>query len=65
MTSKIPLASVSTSKTYDATPGHLAVSLANPPYIAMTLGDKVVTIMVPTPQGPEPQEEATADHSPR
>jgi hypothetical protein len=36
---------VSTTKSYDSTPGFLAVSLGTPPYIAMTLGDKVVTIM--------------------
>ena len=36
---------MSTTKTYDSTPGFLAVSLGEPPYIAMTLGDKVVTIM--------------------
>ena len=36
---------VSTGKTYDATPGFVAVSMGTPPYIAMTLGDKVVTIM--------------------
>jgi len=45
MTSKIPTHQVSTTKTYDATPRCLAVSLATPPYIAMSLGDKVVTIM--------------------
>lgn len=45
MTSKIPLGSVSASKTYDATPGFLAISKGSPPYVAMTLGDKVVTIM--------------------
>ena len=42
---KIPTQQVSTTKSYDSTPGHLAVSLASPPYIALTLGDKVVTIM--------------------
>merc|ERR1719421_1506377 len=36
---------VSTNKSYDATPGFIAVSMGTPPYIAMTLGDKVVTIM--------------------
>ena len=45
MAAKIPTASVSTTKHYDATPGFLAVSMGKPPYIAMTLGDKVVTIM--------------------
>lgn len=45
MTAKIPIQQVSTTKTYDSTPGFLAVSLGEPPYIAMTLGDKVVTIM--------------------
>ena len=38
-------AQVSTTKAYDSTPGFLAVSLGTPPYIAMTLGDKVVTVM--------------------
>ena len=36
---------MSTTRSYDSTPGFLAVSLGEPPYIAMTLGDKVVTIM--------------------
>jgi len=45
MTAKIPTAMVSTTKSYDSTPGYLGVSLSQPPYIAMTLGDKVVTIM--------------------
>ena len=45
MVSKIPIAQVSTTKNYDSTPGFVAVSLGSPPYIAMTLGDKVVTIM--------------------
>jgi len=45
MTNKIPIQQVSTTKTYDSTPGFVAVSLHEPPYIAMTLGDKVVTIM--------------------
>ena len=41
MVNKIPISMVSTTKTYDSTPGFLAVSLGSPPYIAMTLGDKV------------------------
>jgi len=45
MVSKIPIAQVSTTKTYDSTPGFLAISMGTPPYIAMTLGDKVVTVM--------------------
>jgi len=45
MTSKIPLSSVSATKSYDSTPGYLAISKSDPPYVAMTLGDKVVTIM--------------------
>jgi len=45
MTSKIPISMVSTTKSYDSRPGFIAVSLSNPPYVAMTLGDKVVTIM--------------------
>ena len=36
---------MSTTKSYDSTPGFLAVSMGTPPYIAMTLGDKVVTVM--------------------
>ena len=36
---------VSTTKSYDSTPGFLSVSMGTPPYIAMTLGDKVVTVM--------------------
>ena len=45
MVAKIPIQMVSTTKTYDSTPGYVGVSLASPPYVAMTLGDKVVTIM--------------------
>ena len=46
MTAKIPKSMVSANaKKYDATPGYLGVSMGRPPYIAMTLGDKVVTIM--------------------
>merc|ERR1719240_1575301 len=45
MTAKIPKAMVTSGKAYDATPHFIAVSKTKPPYIAMTLGDKVVTIM--------------------
>lgn len=45
MRDKIPKTMVTSGKSYDATPGYLGVSKGSPPYIAMTLGDKVVTIM--------------------
>jgi len=46
MTSKIPKAMVTSGgSSYDATPNYLGVSKGSPPYIALTLGDKVVTIM--------------------
>jgi len=47
MVAKIPLAQVFSDKkgAYDTTPRFVAVSKGNPPYLAMTLGDKVVTVM--------------------
>lgn len=46
MVQKIPTKQVTTGKPpYDSTPGFVAISQGSPPYIAMTLGDKVVTIM--------------------
>ena len=49
MTAKIPIQQVSTTKQYDSTPGFVAVSMGEPPYIAMTLGDKVCSERVLSP----------------
>ncbi|KAL1528335.1 hypothetical protein AB1Y20_009689 [Prymnesium parvum] len=46
MVTKIPFAQVYEKKGgYDTTPRFVAVSKATPPYVAMSLGDKVVTVM--------------------
>ena len=45
MTAKIPVSQVSSGKSYDSTPSFLGVSRAKPPYLALTLGDKVVTLV--------------------